>query len=122
MNITFLGLGGMSISNSLGSNTFDILFCLGLPWLIRSFQMMMMDNTEASYVQIQSRSLRYSVIALLASLVIFYAILAANKFRLDRRVATAGGILYLIFLIFANLLELNVFLQLNFPSCPISVQ
>lgn len=26
----------MGISNSIGSNTFDILLCLGLPWLIKA--------------------------------------------------------------------------------------
>lgn len=29
------GLGTMAVSNSIGSNTFDVLMCLGLPWLIR---------------------------------------------------------------------------------------
>lgn len=28
------GLGGMAIANAVGSNIFDILICLGLPWLI----------------------------------------------------------------------------------------
>ena len=26
----------MGISNSIGSNTFDILLCLGLPWFIKA--------------------------------------------------------------------------------------
>ena len=30
------GKGGMAVSNSIGSNTFDILLCLGLPWLVKS--------------------------------------------------------------------------------------
>lgn len=32
----FAGHGSMGISNSIGSNTFDILLCLGLPWLIKA--------------------------------------------------------------------------------------
>lgn len=35
--VTNLGHGGMGISNSIGSNTFDILLCLGLPWLIKAY-------------------------------------------------------------------------------------
>lgn len=31
-----LGHGSMGISNSIGSNTFDILLCLGLPWFIKA--------------------------------------------------------------------------------------
>lgn len=34
--LTFLGHGSMGISNSIGSNTFDILLCLGLPWFIKA--------------------------------------------------------------------------------------
>lgn len=30
------GHGSMGISNSIGSNTFDILLCLGLPWFIKA--------------------------------------------------------------------------------------
>jgi Ca2+/Na+ antiporter len=26
------GLGDMAVSNAVGSNVFDILICLGLPW------------------------------------------------------------------------------------------
>ena len=33
--VTNKGYGAMGISNSIGSNTFDILLCLGLPWLIK---------------------------------------------------------------------------------------
>ena len=28
------GKGDMAVSNALGSNVFDILICLGLPWFI----------------------------------------------------------------------------------------
>ena len=29
-----LGHGDMAVSNAIGSNVFDILMCLGLPWFI----------------------------------------------------------------------------------------
>lgn len=34
--MNFLGEGDMAISNAVGSNIFDILVCMGLPWLVRS--------------------------------------------------------------------------------------
>lgn len=34
--VTNQGHGSMGISNSIASNTFDVLLCLGLPWLIKS--------------------------------------------------------------------------------------
>lgn len=30
------GYGDMAVSNAVGSNVFDILICLGLPWLIQT--------------------------------------------------------------------------------------
>lgn len=34
--MTAQGHGSMGISNSIGSNIFDILLCLGLPWMIKT--------------------------------------------------------------------------------------
>lgn len=34
--VTAQGHGTMGISNSIGSNIFDILLCLGFPWLIKT--------------------------------------------------------------------------------------
>lgn len=30
------GFGDMAVSNAIGSNVFDILLCLGLPWFIKT--------------------------------------------------------------------------------------
>lgn len=30
------GYGDMAVSNAVGSNVFDILICLGLPWFIQT--------------------------------------------------------------------------------------
>lgn len=35
--VTNQGHGAMGISNSIGSNTFDILLCLGLPWFVKAY-------------------------------------------------------------------------------------
>lgn len=32
----FLGYGDMAVSNAVGSNVFDILICLGLPWFLQT--------------------------------------------------------------------------------------
>jgi Ca2+/Na+ antiporter len=29
------GLGDMAVSNAVGSNVFDILICLGIPWFLK---------------------------------------------------------------------------------------
>jgi Ca2+/Na+ antiporter len=112
------GLGSMSISNSIGSNTFDILMCLGLPWLIKGS---MIVNDEENFIQINSGGLEYSVIILIVSLLLLYVLLASNGFYLDKKVATISAGLYALFLVFATLLELNVFFVLNQPTCSIEL-
>jgi Ca2+/Na+ antiporter len=54
----------MAVSNSIGSNTFDILLCLGLPWLIKAI-MTGSTTDEPWMVAVNSEALAYTVISLL---------------------------------------------------------
>jgi len=109
------GLGTMAVSNSIGSNTFDVLMCLGLPWLIRATTLI--GDAQEDYIQINSTGLEYSTMMLITSLAVLYAILAFNKFKLDRMVGTLSLLLYFSFLVFASLFEMNVFFRVNLPTC-----
>ncbi|KAL0277178.1 UNVERIFIED_CONTAM: hypothetical protein PYX00_004544 [Menopon gallinae] len=109
------GHGSMGISNSIGSNTFDILLCLGLPWLIKSSFLPI--NPGRHFVGINSRGLEYSAISLLSSLLLLYATFYTNKFKLDRKVGQICLLMYAVFLILASLIELNVFFDVNLPTC-----
>jgi len=109
------GHGSMGISNSIGSNTFDILLCLGLPWLIKSAFYPIEPGKH--WVGINSAGLEYSAISLLGTLLLLYLSFYLNKFRLDRKVGNACLIMYAIFLITASLIELNVFFTVNLPTC-----
>lgn len=105
----------MGISNSIGSNTFDILLCLGLPWLIKS--VFVPTFAGKHYISINSRGLEYSAISLLSTLMLLYVAFAANRFQLDRRVGQACLCMYAVFLILATLIELNVFYDVNLGPC-----
>ncbi|XP_055388898.1 sodium/potassium/calcium exchanger 4-like isoform X2 [Condylostylus longicornis] len=109
------GHGSMGICNSIGSNTFDILLCLGVPWLIKAA----FSPIEAGqhFVAINSAGLEYSAITLLSTLFLLYITFSLSKFKLDRKVGIACLIMYLVFLIFATLIELNVFFRVNLPTC-----
>ncbi|KAK6639954.1 hypothetical protein RUM43_008231 [Polyplax serrata] len=109
------GHGSMGISNSIGSNTFDILLCLGLPWLIKSSFLPI--NPGRYFVGINSRGLEYSAISLLSSLLLLYATFYSNQFKLDRKVGQICLLMYAVFLILASLIELNVFFDVNLPTC-----
>ncbi|XP_037916308.1 sodium/potassium/calcium exchanger 3 isoform X2 [Hermetia illucens] len=109
------GHGSMGISNSIGSNTFDILLCLGLPWLIKAAFLPIERGHH--WVGINSAGLEYSAISLLSTLLMLYITFSLNKFKLDRRVGHACLIMYAVFLILASLIELNVFFRVNLPTC-----
>ncbi len=46
------GHGNMAISNAIGSNVFDILICLGVPWFICSISM-----KKNSIISVKSRGI-----------------------------------------------------------------
>ncbi|CAI5678977.1 sodium/potassium/calcium exchanger 3 isoform X1 [Oreochromis niloticus] len=106
------GLGDMAISNSIGSNVFDILVGLGLPWALQTLCI-----RTGSTIELNSRGLIYSVALLLAS--VFFTVLGVhlNKWTLDWRLGLACLILYAIFLSFSVLIEFNVFTFVNLPMC-----
>jgi Ca2+/Na+ antiporter len=105
----------MGISNSIGSNTFDILLCLGLPWLIKCT---FLPATEGNhFVQINSEGMGYSSISLFSSLFVLYFTFLFNDFKLDKKVGIIFLGMYILFLIMAALLELNVFFPVNLPVC-----
>jgi len=105
----------MGISNSIGSNVFDVLLCLGLPWFIKAS---LLPKVPGEYfVQINSQGLVYSSISLFSTLLILYGALFINKFQLNRTVGIVCFIMYVIFLIFASIVELNTFSIVNLPIC-----
>ncbi|CAH1958917.1 unnamed protein product [Acanthoscelides obtectus] len=109
------GHGSMGISNSIGSNTFDILLCLGLPWFIKAT--FMPTITGKYWVGINSAGIEYSAISLLSTLLLLYATFALNNFKLDKRVGRICLLMYACFLVLASLIELNAFFRVNLPTC-----
>ncbi|XP_061628131.1 sodium/potassium/calcium exchanger 3-like isoform X1 [Phyllopteryx taeniolatus] len=106
------GLGDMAISNSIGSNVFDILVGLGLPWAL---QTLCIDY--GSIVHLNSRGLIFSVGLLLAS--VFFTVVGVhlNKWTLDWKLGLVCLVMYAIFLCFSVLIEFNVFIFVNLPMC-----
>ncbi|KAJ1528802.1 hypothetical protein ONE63_007181 [Megalurothrips usitatus] len=117
--VTKQGHGAMGISNSLGSNVFDILLCLGLPWLIKAAFFPVVPSDHG--VIINSQGLAYSSISLLSTLVGLYATFVCSRFRLDWRVGVTCLVLYAAYLVLASLIELNVFFVVNLPTCPADI-
>ncbi|XP_051903469.1 sodium/potassium/calcium exchanger 3-like isoform X2 [Hippocampus zosterae] len=88
------GMGDMAVSNSIGSNIFDILLGLGFPWALRT---LVVDH--GSFVPINNKGLVYSVVLLLASVLLTVTSVHLNGWRLDRRLGLGLLFLYAIFLL-----------------------
>ncbi|CAI5780480.1 Sodium potassium calcium exchanger 3 [Podarcis lilfordi] len=74
------GMGDMAVSNSIGSNVFDILIGLGLPWSLQTLAV-----NYGSYIHLNSRGLIYSVGLLLASVFVTVFGVHLNKWKLDKK-------------------------------------
>lgn len=110
------GKGSMGISNSVGSNTFDILICMGLPWLIKA-AVMPEYPADGNFVAINSGGVVYSVLMLFCTILVLYFAIAFNKFVLDRKIGAILLISYMAFLVLAGCFEMNVFMPVNAPPC-----
>ncbi|KAJ8348180.1 hypothetical protein SKAU_G00267690 [Synaphobranchus kaupii] len=88
------GMGDMAVSNSIGSNIFDILLGLGFPWTLRT---LVVDFNSS--VSINNKGLVYSVILLLASVCLTVLSVHLNRWKLDKRLGFSLLFLYVIFLL-----------------------
>ncbi|CAH1791479.1 unnamed protein product [Owenia fusiformis] len=106
------GQGDMAVSNTIGSNVFDVLVGLALPWFLKTG----MVNAGSS-VRINSNGLVVSVILLFLTVLITIGAINFTGWTLNRRLGIVCMVSYTIFLIFSILTEFNVFGYVNAPMC-----
>lgn len=88
------GKGGMAVSNAVGSNSFDILVGLGLPWLV--YILVMQKN-----VVVSTENLYSSIMLLFFTVVALLFLLIAQQFRIGRRSGFVLLVLYAGYLVYA---------------------
>jgi Ca2+/Na+ antiporter len=84
--------GGMAVSNAIGSNVFDILIGLGLPWLITII-------VTGSNVFVNTSDISKHVAFLLLSVVFVLILIMINKWKLNR---TLGFIILAAYLTYLS--------------------
>merc|ERR1719399_1433553 len=83
------GKGDMAVSSSIGSNIFDVLVGLPLPWLV--FGIWQVIQGKEGAVDVEASSITISIVILFAMLVAVIVTIAANKWMMTR---TLGGIMF----------------------------
>ncbi|CAF3977014.1 unnamed protein product [Adineta steineri] len=106
------GLVDMGVSNTFGSNIFDLLIGLALPWFFKA-----LITGEA--VHINSNGLMYDTVLLLGIVAVTILSIHGRKWYLDKFLGIFFLAVYGMFVIFALLIELNVFGFVNPPMCQI---
>jgi len=96
------GRGNMAVCNALGSNIFDILLALSLPWALSTV-------ISRSPVQVNSESLVQDVLVLTGTLSIFFISLCANRWRLNKKIGYFFYFLYVVFVTYTVVRELGLF-------------
>ncbi|MBH27726.1 MAG: hypothetical protein CL789_00615 [Chloroflexi bacterium] len=91
------GRGGMAVANAVGSNIFDILIGLGLPWLVIIF-------SGREYIEVMSEGIAGSTWLLLGSVFILYLFMLTGR-RLGRKeglVLVIGYVVYVVWMYFGQ--------------------
>lgn len=86
------GKGDMAVSNAVGSNIFDILFGLGVPWLLY----LLISGNE--FYTVENENLMASVILLFATVVTLLLLLVARKWKLGKFIGYILISLYIVYI------------------------
>lgn len=106
------GDGDMAVSNAIGGNMFDILICLGLPWLLKTT---ILDL--GGYVEVVNGGIVFTSMSLFGTGIVALVVIALNKWRLNKCLGVMYLLLYVVFTAIAILLDTNILGNLNKPTC-----
>lgn len=99
MAVAKIGEGDMAVSSSIGSNIFDILVGLPLPWILKIGIVEGAVNGNANaVVRIGSPFIFWYVLLLLAMVALVILCIMLNKWYLNKWLGVMMGFLYVIFL------------------------
>lgn len=88
------GRGGMAISNAIGSNIFDILIGLGLPFLL----IILIDGGSIS---LDAGNLNMSAWFLLSTIAVMFVLFVINKWVVGKKMGVFLLLLYVAYVVWA---------------------
>ncbi|CAL8109123.1 unnamed protein product [Calicophoron daubneyi] len=106
------GEGDMAVSNAIGSNVFDILICMGLPWFLKCV-------FSGLPVVIYSKGMLYATLTLFTTVLFLVGATHMNRWRLTKTYGIILLVGYIVVLIFCSCYELNLFGTVHLPECPL---
>jgi len=106
------GHGDMAVSSSIGSNIFDVLIGLPIPWIIYTCIARPALGPEwqpTLYVPINSESLAFMILLLFVMVALVVTVIHLSGWILSQRLGLAMMGLYFVFLVIALLVDRKVF-------------
>ena len=114
IHVARAGQADMAVSNSIGSNVFDILIGLALPWFLETA--VVYPGTTAT---VKSMGLAYTVVLLFVTLIATVGLIHLFKWTLNPKLGYSLLLVYALFLVVAVALEFNVLGNVNPPTCEV---
>ena len=112
----FIGKGDMAVAQAMGSNVFDILLGLGLPWILKT---LIFDPN--STIEVQSVGLIISCLSIFVSVVLFIVLVCYYEFKLVKRIGYILVLAYVVFIFISILLEVFVWSGYHLPTCKLDI-
>lgn len=106
------GLVDMAITNCFGSNIFDILLGLSLPWFLKTA-----IASPGSYAIVNSSGMVCNIVLLFVTVILTVGAIHFNGWMLNRCVGMACLVAYACYVIISTMIECNVFGFVNLPMC-----
>lgn len=110
MVVARAGEGDMAVSSSIGSNIFDILVGLPIPWMLKSFIEIAIEGDDSFGVPIKSPYIAIYVLLLLIMVTAVIVSIVVNRWFLNKQLGIMMSVLYVVFLAIVIPLELFEYL------------
>jgi len=102
----------MAVSQAMGSNVFDVLLGLGLPWILKTL-IFDLDST----IEVQSVGLLISCFSIFLSVIVILIGFYYCDFKLTKRIGLVLTVTYVVFLGVSVLMEVYLWSKYHLPTC-----